>query len=48
LQQFSTAIQAAELGSPAILIIGSVVELADICAWFPGEAFLPSQRLQHP
>jgi len=48
LQQFSAAIRAAELGSPAILIIGSVVELADICAWFPGEAVLPAQRLQHP
>lgn len=48
LQQFSAAIQTAKLGSPAILIIGAVVDLADICGWFPGEQALPVQCLQQP
>ncbi len=48
LQQFSEAILRAGLGSPAILIIGAVVELAEVCAWLPREKSLPLQRLQNP
>ncbi|MHB8252279.1 MAG: uroporphyrinogen-III C-methyltransferase [Acidiferrobacter sp.] len=36
------------LGSPAILIIGSVVKLADLCAWLPRTEYEAQHLLQQP
>ncbi|MGE4530049.1 MAG: uroporphyrinogen-III C-methyltransferase [Acidithiobacillus sp.] len=48
LQDLSGEILRAKLGSPAILIIGAVVELADLCTWIPKDMLPESHRRQKP
>lgn len=46
LARLDTAVFHAGLSSPAILIIGAVVELADLCAWLPRTEGVARQSLQ--
>ncbi|MCK9189445.1 uroporphyrinogen-III C-methyltransferase [Acidithiobacillus sp.] len=48
LAQLRTEIVRAKLGSPAILIIGAVVDLADLCAWLPRTEEAARHLLQQP
>ena len=48
LAQLSVEIVRAGLGSPAILIVGAVVDLADLCAWLPRTEEAARHLLQQP
>ncbi|MEB8537469.1 uroporphyrinogen-III C-methyltransferase [Acidithiobacillus ferriphilus] len=48
LARLSAEIARAGLGSPAILIIGAVVELAELCAWLPKTEDAARHLMQQP